>query len=132
MRTLLSSISFRELSAFAVLTFLLALGTLLAWSELRYEQPEIRLVPTSVPVPGLSKDGSSDDNRPYVNLNTASVEELMLLPGIGPRRAEAIIADRQQRGPFPAVDSLVRVRGIGPKTVERLRPWASVSRERAQ
>lgn len=53
-----------------------------------------------------------------VNLNTASIDELTTLPGIGKTRAEAIIAGR----PYRSVDDLEKVRGIGPSTIERLRP----------
>jgi competence protein ComEA len=52
------------------------------------------------------------------------VDDLALLPGIGPTRAERIAADRSARGEFVRVDDLVRVKGIGPVTVERLRPYA--------
>ncbi|MYC93706.1 MAG: ComEA family DNA-binding protein [Caldilineaceae bacterium SB0661_bin_32] len=53
-----------------------------------------------------------------VNINTASAEELTTLPGIGPIKADAIIANR----PYDSVDDLGRVTGIGPSTVEKLTP----------
>lgn len=56
-----------------------------------------------------------------VSLNTASAVELAQLPGIGPKRARAIVEDRQQHGPYRRLDDLTRVRGIGPRLVERLR-----------
>ena len=56
-----------------------------------------------------------------VNINTATAAELELLPGIGPSKAEAILAYRR-RHPFRTVAELGRVKGIGPKTVKRLRP----------
>jgi len=62
------------------------------------------------------------DTLPVVNVNTASVEELQALPGIGEARANAIVETRQQRGGFETVDQLVEVRGIGPANLERLRP----------
>ena len=61
-----------------------------------------------------------------IDLNTAPAEQLELLPGIGPARAAAIIADRQAMGPFRTVDDLQRIRGIGPATVESLRPYVSL------
>lgn len=58
-----------------------------------------------------------------VNLNTASWEELQLLEGIGELTAEKIIADRAANGPYATLDDLQRVSGIGPKTLENLRPF---------
>lgn len=57
-----------------------------------------------------------------VNVNTATVEELERLPGIGPVLARRIVQDRTARGPFRRVEDLERVRGIGPGLVRRLRP----------
>lgn len=54
-----------------------------------------------------------------VNINTASAEELSQLTGVGPRHAAGIIAYRQKNGPFKHPGELIRVSGIGPKTVER-------------
>jgi competence ComEA-like helix-hairpin-helix protein len=59
-------------------------------------------------------------------LNEIEVGGLDLLPGIGPVRAEAIARDRARRGPFRRVEELTRVEGIGPETVERLRPFLVV------
>ena len=48
-----------------------------------------------------------------VNINTAGLEELMTLPGIGEVRARAILDDREQNGPFRYPEELTRVKGIG-------------------
>lgn len=56
-----------------------------------------------------------------IPLNLATAEDLEALPGIGPTRAAALVADREGRGRFERIEDLVRVRGIGPRTVERLR-----------
>jgi competence ComEA-like helix-hairpin-helix protein len=61
------------------------------------------------------------DGKP-LDPNQASAAELRLLPGIGPALSQRIVADRRLHGPFGRIDDLTRVRGIGPKTVERLRP----------
>jgi competence protein ComEA len=57
-----------------------------------------------------------------VDINSASATELAeRLPGIGPAKADSIIQWRQDNGPFPDIDALIGVRGIGPKTLEQLR-----------
>lgn len=61
-----------------------------------------------------------------VNINTASAAELELLPGIGPALAQRIIEYRAKHGRFRRVDDLDAVRGIGPRTLERLRPLVRV------
>lgn len=62
--------------------------------------------------------------------NTASAAELSALPTIGPVRAEAIVTYREQwrarhpgEVPFASVEDLANVKGIGPATIEQLRPW---------
>ncbi|MFT5685823.1 MAG: competence protein ComEA [Myxococcota bacterium] len=64
-----------------------------------------------------------------IDLNTASSAALQSIPGIGESRAGAIIADRTERGDFDSIDALQRVSGIGPVTVEKLRPFVSVGAE---
>ena len=53
-----------------------------------------------------------------VNINTADKETLMTVKGVGERRAEAIIAFREQNGPFKSVDDLSLVQGIGQVIVD--------------
>ncbi len=58
-----------------------------------------------------------------VNVNTASAEELRLLPGIGAARAEALLTLRKQRGGFKSVEELRDVSGIGDAGLLKLRPY---------
>lgn len=62
-----------------------------------------------------------------VNVNTASAQELQLLPGVGEARARAIVTAREARGGFRRVEDLVEVKGIGDAMLERLRPFLVVS-----
>ena len=61
-----------------------------------------------------------------VNLNTATVTELMQLPRVGPRTAERIVAFRQEHGPFQRPEDLMNVKGIGEKTFRRLMAYITV------
>lgn len=65
-----------------------------------------------------SAAGGAQGSGP-VNINTAGVEELKTLNGIGDSLAQAIVDDRERNGPFTSVDDLVRVSGIGAKTLAR-------------
>jgi competence protein ComEA len=66
---------------------------------------------------------AQESAAPSLDLNQASRAELRLIPGIGDALAQRIIDSRAQRGPFKSVDELRRVSGIGPKTLERIRPY---------
>lgn len=61
-----------------------------------------------------------------LDLNTAGRADFELLPRIGPALAGRIVEDRERAGSFASVDDLVRVRGIGPRTLDRLRPLICV------
>jgi competence protein ComEA len=60
-----------------------------------------------------------------VNINTATADELQILPGIGEARAKAVIALRKQNGGFKSADDLLAVKGIGETALKRLRPFVS-------
>ncbi|MDR2690528.1 MAG: helix-hairpin-helix domain-containing protein [Azoarcus sp.] len=61
-----------------------------------------------------------------VDINTADAVALQQINGIGPAKANAIIEYRKANGPFASVDDLVKVSGIGPKSLEQLRPQVRV------
>jgi competence protein ComEA len=71
---------------------------------------------------------SADDSVPTpIDLNRATVEELETVPGIGAVMAQRIVDFREQHGRFGRVDDLLKVRGIGEKSLEKLRPYFEVS-----
>ena len=72
----------------------------------------------SPPPPEQGPPTEAHDER--ININQAGVDELVALPGIGPSRAQAIIAEREKRR-FRRVEDIMRVPGIGRKTFGRIR-----------
>jgi competence protein ComEA len=61
-----------------------------------------------------------------VNLNTASVEQLTALPGVGPKLAARIVEYRQKSGTFRSTQELMNVQGIGEKNFAKIETWLSV------
>jgi competence protein ComEA len=64
-----------------------------------------------------------------VNVNTADVAQLSLLPRVGPSVAQRILEFRRENGPFKRPEDLMLVRGIGEKTFELLKPYLAISGE---
>ena len=81
------------------------------------------------------EQASVEPARPLVprrlDPNRAAAPELALLPGIGPRRAEAIVLRRVREGPIRVLEELVEVPGIGRKTLVAVRPWLELGADRA-
>lgn len=65
--------------------------------------------------------------KEQVNINTATVQELQLLPRVGPALAQRIVDFRTANGAFKTPEELVRVKGIGERSFQRLAPYVSVS-----
>ena len=63
-----------------------------------------------------------------VNINTASVNELQTIKGIGQVKAEAIVKDRQKNGKYRSIEDLARVKGIGPRTVKKIKEEITVGK----
>lgn len=94
-----------------IFSFLLGLG-LVQW---RRQQASftLQVVSGHPPVPV---------SAPTISLNRATAEELTLLPGVGPKLAERIVAYRTHKGRFVNLDDLMDVKGIGPKLYGRIAP----------
>jgi len=72
--------------------------------------------PTLVPAPA----------KPAINLNTATIEQLDSLPGIGRKTAELIIEYRTKSGGFKRIEELMNVKGIGEKSFLKLKPLVMI------
>jgi competence protein ComEA len=68
-------------------------------------------------------------SKPQVNVNTATVAQLQLLPRVGPALAARIVEFRTANGPFKAPEELMRVKGIGEKSFIYLEPYVAVKGE---
>ncbi len=92
-------------------------------------EPDRRLEPASISDQGPPASPAGVSKKPppteQIDVNRAGEADLRRLPGIGPTLSARIVAARKQR-PFATVDELRRVKGIGAKTLERLRPHATV------
>jgi competence protein ComEA len=73
-----------------------------------------------------SSSGAARAASGPLDLNTATLEQLDALPGVGPTTAHAIIDERERRGGFRSVDDLLDVRGIGPAKLDAIRDLVTV------
>ena len=64
-----------------------------------------------------------------LNINTATVSEFVLLPGIGPNKAATIVAYREENGPFEKIEDLINVKGIGRRTLQKLEEYLKLDGE---
>jgi competence protein ComEA len=83
------------------------------------------------PAPAGSSSAKAAPSAP-VDVNTASAADLQAVPGIGKALAQRIVEFREKNGPFSDVDDLVKVRGIGEKSIERLKPYLTAGAAKAR
>jgi len=69
---------------------------------------------------------AGNEGKPQVNINTATVAQLQLLPRVGPALAGRIVEFRTANGPFKAPEELIRVRGVGERSFKLLEPFVAV------
>lgn len=101
---------------------LAALGIML-WQRHR---PPLTIVGTPVTSEQAVQWDAALAHARQVDINTAGAAELERMPGVGPTLAKRIVDYRRAHGPFQSPDDLQRVQGIGPKTYETLREYATV------
>lgn len=84
------------------------------------------LLTFALPRPEVFAAPKAETVQKAVNINTATLEQLEALPGIGPVSAQRILDFRAQNGPFKSVEQLVEVKGIGEKSLGKFRELVTV------
>lgn len=87
------------------------------------------VVATRRPDPLLLQRGPEFQTRFRVHINESIWVDWMQLEGIGPSLAQRIIAERNIHGPFSSIEDVGRVPGIGPATLDRIRPWLTMDHD---
>ena len=86
-------------------------------------KPDLIAVPNEEHSQSQTTETLAPSTPELLNINTASAEELQTLPNIGAQMAQRIVDYREQYGEFASVEALQKVKGIGAKTLEKLRPF---------
>lgn len=87
----------------------------------------LTLIVAAMSMPAFAAEAQSSSSATgVVNINTADASQLALLPRVGPKAAERIIAYRTEHGPFKKAADLMQVKGFGAKTYEGLSSYVSV------
>ena len=89
--------------------------------------PTLAAAEPSAPSAACPSSASSVVHGAPVDLNQADEQALLALPGIGPARAQAILAYRAAHGGFRSVSQLLQIRGIGRALLKQLRPLVTLS-----
>ena len=98
-----------------------------AWNLAEVLQDGMQVYIPSKDEQSLGKDLSASQKEDTVNINTASKEELMTLPGIGESRADAVIACREEKGSFTSIEGIKDAAGIGDGIFNRIKDLITVN-----
>ncbi len=90
-----------------------------AWAQ----STEKQTVAGSIKSESESRQAGPVEASANIDINSADKETLASLPGIGPAKAEAILKYRKDNGNFSSIEDLTNVKGIGEKSLARLRPY---------
>ncbi len=82
--------------------------------------------PAAASAPAPAKSSASSAHP--IDINTADGAEFESVPGIGKSLSDRIIAFREKNGPFQSVDDLLKVQGIGEKSIQKLKPYLTVAK----
>ncbi len=80
-------------------------------------------------ITGFSSSNRKESNVKLIDLNNATIEEIETLPSIGPVKAKAIVDYRTLHGPFLNFKALLKVKGIGPKTMEKIKSLVKITKD---
>ena len=114
--------------AVTVLVILILIGTGF-WGVRRFVptvflgKPDLIVVPNEERPQNQTTETPAPSTPELLNINTASTKELQTLPNIGAKMAQRIVDYRTQNGKFTSVDDLQNVKGIGAKTLEKVKPF---------
>ena len=89
--------------------------------DIPYKDGSAPTAGANVDLPSSTEEPAGNPDVELVNINTAMLEELDALPGIGPTTAQKIIDYRTEHGPFAAIEDIMNVSGIGLSTFENIR-----------
>jgi competence ComEA-like helix-hairpin-helix protein len=92
---------------------------------MRYRRLVLPIIFSLLPAP-LSPAKKKSPTQP-ININTANSSQLQLVPGIGPATANKILQMRKSYGAFKSVNDLMAIRGIGPKRLEKMKKYLTVA-----
>ena len=90
-------------------------------------EPQPNVPSTDIPKQNLEEQQPKQSELVLININTASIPELESLPGIGPDKAEKIVAYRSENGPFEELEEIENVSGVGPVTFEKIKSLICLS-----